>query len=189
LRLEHLEQPVAPVEPDVVLRLPETEGETTLPAEATPPAEATEPAAAEGEHVVGVVGGGRLTISTSLNRWSAAVAAAHDGCFVLDVTGAVVSVSVAAVDLLGSGDGTVIGRRLLDVITLVDLESGAMNPEYAPRITPLVVLENPGLARSLMRVRHDDGTVLTLDTSSAPIHDAGGQLLGSMTFISPIPAR
>jgi hypothetical protein len=98
-------------------------------------------------------------------------------------------VSVAAIELLGFGDTTVIGRHVLDVVNLVDLESGAAQPEYAPRITPLVVLESPGLARSLMRVRHEDGAVVTLDTSSAPIHDAAGLLLGSMTFISPIPAR
>jgi hypothetical protein len=30
---------------------------------------------------------------------------------------------------------------------------------------------------------------VTLDTSSAPIHDASGQLVGSVTFIAPIPAR
>jgi PAS domain S-box-containing protein len=131
----------------------------------------------------------RLGNSTSLARWSAAVAAAHDGCFVLDPDGLVVSVSVAAIELLGFGDTTVIGRHVLDVVNLVDLESGAAQPEYAPRITPLVVLDSPGLARSLMRVRHDDGAIVTLDSSSAPIHDAAGELLGSMTFISPIPAR
>jgi PAS domain S-box-containing protein len=172
LRLEFLEPPAPPVERDDVVRLPDA---GAAPTQRAPHAGLAPPSP--------------LTGSMSLNRWSAAVAAAHDGCFVLDVDGAVVSVSVAGVELLGSGDGTIIGRHILDVINLVDLETGAVNPEYAPRITPLVALESPGLARSLMRVRHEDGTVVTLDTSSAPIHDAAGNLLGSMTFITPIPAR
>jgi PAS domain S-box-containing protein len=171
LRLEFLEPPAPPVERVDVVRLPDVDD----PSQRGP--------------VLGIAAPSPLTGSMSLNRWSAAVAAAHDGCFVLDVAGAVLSVSVAGVELLGSGDGTIIGRHILDVVNLVDLETGAINPEYAPRITPLVALESPGLARSLMRVRHHDGTVVTLDTSSAPIHDAAGNLLGSMTFIAPIPAR
>jgi PAS domain-containing protein len=138
---------------------------------------------------VDVAAAERLTITTSLSRWSVAVAAAHDACFVLDGFGVVVSASAAGIELLGSGPTTIIGRHILEVINLVDLESGAPNPEYAPRITPLVTLESPGLARSLMRVRHADATVVTLDTSSAPIHDVAGELLGSLTFMAPIPAR
>jgi PAS domain S-box-containing protein len=171
LRLEQLAPTAAPVPLDDVLRVPEA------PRDEAPSMPRSEPTAE------------RLTNATSLSRWSAAVAAAHDACFVLDVGGAVISVSVAGVELLGSGDATVIGRHILDVINLVDLESGAASPEYAPRITPLVTLEAPGLARSLMRVRHADGSIVTLDTSSAPIHDVSGVLLGSLTFIAPIPAR
>jgi PAS domain S-box-containing protein len=139
--------------------------------------------------VVDVAAPERLTTATPLTRWSAAVAAAHDACFVLDLNGVVISVSVAAVELLGCGDLAVIGRHILEVINLVDLETGALHPEYAPRITPLVVLDGPGLGRSLMRVRHDDGTVVTLDTSAAPIHDVNGHLLGSVSFLAPIQAR
>ena len=131
----------------------------------------------------------RTGTSTPLARWSAAVASAHDACFVLDLNGVLISISIAAIDLLGSGDAPIIGRHILEVIKLVDLESGAPNPDYAPRITALVVLNGPGLARSLMRVRHDDGTVVTLDTSSAPIHDVDAHLIGSVNFLAPIPAR
>jgi PAS domain S-box-containing protein len=176
--------PVTPPTADAELKpTPEPSPEPSL---------AAEPAVHRAERVqpdIDLAGAERISHTISLSRWSAAVAAAHDGCFVLDASGAVVSVSVAAVELLGSGDVTIIGRHILDVITLVDLESGAANPEYAPRITPLVALESPGLARSLMRVRHQDASVVTLDTSSAPIHDVTGNLLGSMTFVSPIPAR
>lgn len=139
--------------------------------------------------IVDVAGQERLNTATSLSRWSAAVAAAHDACFVLDSNGLVIGISVAGVELLGCGDAAIIGRHLLDVINLVDLESGASRPEYAPRIPPLVVLDGPGLARSITRVRHEDDAIVTLDTSSAPIHDVAGQLVGSVTFIAPIPAR
>jgi PAS domain S-box-containing protein len=165
LRLEKLEPAAAPSEVPAVLRVPDVGVTGTESAPERPGS------------------------STSLSRWSAAVAAAHDACFVLDATGAVVSISVAGVDLLGCGDETVIGRGILDVIHLVDLDTGSAHPEYASRITPLVVLGAPGLARSLMRVRHDDGTVVTLDSSSAPIHDALAQVLGSITFLARISSH
>jgi PAS domain S-box-containing protein len=161
------------------------------PATAQEPELATggaEPTAAT-SRVVDISAPERTGTSTPLARWSAAVASAHDACFVLDLNGVLISISVAAVDLLGSGDAPVIGRHILEVVKLVDLESGAPNPDYAPRITALVVLNGPGLARSLMRVRHDDGAVVTLDTSSAPIHDVDGHLVGSINFLAPIPAR
>jgi PAS domain S-box-containing protein len=131
----------------------------------------------------------RITTATPLSRWSAAVAAAHDACFVLDLNGLVISISVAAVSLLGCGDAAVIGRHIIEVINLIDLETGAPHPEYATRIPPLAVLNGPGLSRSLIRVRHDSGDVATLDTSSAPIHDVNGYLLGSVSFVTPIQSR
>jgi PAS domain S-box-containing protein len=163
------------------------------PAAPTPEPESATGGASEpteaARRVVDISAPERTGTSTPLARWSAAVASAHDACFVLDLNGVLISISVAAVDLLGCGDAPVIGRHILEVIKLVDLESGAPNPDYAPRITALVVLNGPGLARSLMRVRHDDGAVVTLDTSSAPIHDVDGHLIGSVNFLAPIPAR
>jgi PAS domain S-box-containing protein len=191
LRLEQLAQPDAPA-------AFEAEPTPDVPAEAAAPEVAPEPQAETAEsspimssvrRVVDVAAPERLSTATPLSRWSAAVAAAHDACFVLDLNGVVISISVAAVELLGCGDVAIIGRHILEVINLVDLETGATHPEYAPRITPLVVLDGPGLGRSLMRVRHDDGTVVTLDTSAAPIHDVNGHLLGSVTFLAPIPSR
>jgi hypothetical protein len=105
---------------------------------------------------------------------------------VIDSNGVLISISVTGVELLGCGDTAAIGRHLLDVIEVVDLETAAPSPSYAQRITPLSVLENPGLARSLLRVRHPDGSLVTLDTSSAPVHDVTGYALGSVTFLSPI---
>jgi PAS domain S-box-containing protein len=165
--------------------------------EATPLSPPSPSDAPDGEHVpqerpartVDLGAPERLTTATPLSRWSAAVAAAHDACFVVDRNGVIISVSVAAVELLGCGDTAVIGRHVLDVIKLVDLETGAANPEYAQRITPLVVLDGPGLGRSLIRVRHSDSTLVTLDTASVPVHDVSGNLLGSVTFLAPIPSR
>jgi hypothetical protein len=40
-----------------------------------------------------------------------------------------------------------------------------------------------------MRVRHNDGAVVSLDTASVPIHDVSAHLLGSVSFVAPIPSR
>jgi PAS domain S-box-containing protein len=147
------------------------------------------PSVAVPRRIVDVAAPERMSIATPLTRWSAAVAASHDACFVIDSNGVLISISVAAAELLGCGDTALIGRHLLDVITLVDLDTGQPNPDYAARITALTVLESPGLARSLIRVRHEDGSLVTLDTSSAPVHDVTGYPLGSVTFLAPIPRR
>jgi PAS domain-containing protein len=187
--------------PSLILRLEQLPPRGDLPppsppspsdaAEATaaPPVDQTDSGPVATRRTIDVAASERMATATPLSRWSAAVAAAHDACFVLDVNGVVISISVAGVGLLGCGDSAIIGHHILDVVKLVDLETGAPNPSYAPRITPLVVLEGSGLARSLMRVRHPDNTVVTLDSSSAPIHDVSAQLLGSVTFLAPIPSR
>jgi PAS domain S-box-containing protein len=185
LRLEHLARVDVPPVPAAESAPAAGRASTAV---ADPVAPAAEPAPTS-RRVVDVSAPERLSTATPLSRWSAAVAAAHDACFVLDVNGVVISISVAAVELLGCGDAAVIGHHLLEVVNLIDLETGASHPAYEARITPLAVLEGAGLARSLMRVRHEDGTIVTLDTSSAPIHDVNAHLLGSVSFIAPIPAR
>jgi PAS domain S-box-containing protein len=119
-----------------------------------------------------------------LAHWQAAVETASDACLVLDALGAVVSVSPAAVDALGCADDKVRGRKLLDVIDVVDLDTGASHPDYAVRITPLATLGGRGLMRSLMRLRRPDGTLTTLDSTSAPLHDADGETIGSVSFFA-----
>jgi PAS domain-containing protein len=187
-------QPAAGPEPAATESdLPATSTETADTAQTDQPAATSEAVADEGpsedaSQVVDISAAERQQNATTLNRWSAAVAASYDACFVIDTNGIVISASADAADLLGVADGMVIGRHILDVVTLVDLESGAPNPDYAPRITPLVVLDAAGLARSIMRVRRRDRSIATLDSSSAPIHDAHGDLLGSVTFLGRIPA-
>lgn len=149
----------------------------------------TAPAAAR--HVVDLGDHARTTgssapPSTPLARWVAAAAAAHDPCLVLDVDGRIASLSAAGAELLGCSDAGVIGRRLLDVLDLVDFDTGATRPDYASRIAPLAVLTSgSGLMRSLIRIAR--GTErLTLDASAAPLHDAHGTTIGSFAFLAPV---
>jgi PAS domain S-box-containing protein len=129
---------------------------------------------------------GAAVAFTPLARWIAAVAATHDACFVLDQEGQVLSMSAAATQLLGTSDSSVVGRRLLDMVEVVDFDNGGA-ADYAARIAPVAVLgKGSGLMRSLMRVRLRDGSRVTLDTSSAPVHDAAGDTVGSLTFLAPV---
>jgi PAS domain-containing protein len=153
---------------------------------AAEPAEEQSPAPAR--HVVDL--GDRLrqpAATSTLARWIATVAAAHDACVVLDADGKVASISAGAAELLGCGDTAVVGRPLLEVIELVDFDTGGARPDYAPRIAPVAVLGNgSGLVRSLIRLRRADGGRLTIDASAAPIHDARGETVGSFTFLAPV---
>ena len=138
-------------------------------------------------HVVDLGDHGRAPIaSTPLARWIATVAAAHDPCLVLDPDGQVLSMSVSAAELLGCTEG-VIGRRLLDVVEIIDFETGRAAPDYAHRVAPLAVLTTgTGLMRSLMRVRQRDGVSVTVDAAAAPVHDATGATVGSFTFFASV---
>jgi PAS domain S-box-containing protein len=122
--------------------------------------------------------------SHSLAHWQAAAESSNDACLVLDARGAVVSASPAAIEALGATGQPVRGRRLLDVIDVVDLDTGASHPDYAVRITPLATLGGRGLMRSLMRLRTPDGSLVTLDSTSAPLHDADGATIGSISFFA-----
>ena len=178
--------------PKLILRLePLTgadAGQTGQPAPATQPGQAAQPAETteRNRHVVDLGENGRApAASTPLARWSASVAAAHDPCLVVDAQGQVLSLSVSAAELLGCSDAGVIGRPLREVVDLVDFETGTSNPDYSSRIAPLAVLTNSsGLMRSLLRVRHRDGSRVTIDASAAPLHDVRGEISGSLTFLA-----
>lgn len=151
-------------------------------------AETAEEPPAPARHIVDLGEHVRQPATTStLARWIATVAAAHDACVVLDADGKVASISAPAAELLGCGDTAVVGRQLLEVIELVDFDTGGARPDYAPRIAPVAVLGNgSGLVRSLIRLRRADGGRLTIDASAAPIHDARGETVGSFTFLAPV---
>lgn len=138
-------------------------------------------------HVVDLGDHARAPVaSTPLARWIATVAAAHDPCLVLDPDAQVLSMSVSAAELLGCTEG-VIGRRLLDVVEVIDFDTGRPAPDYAHRIAPVAVLNTgTGLMRSLMRIRQRDGMSVTVDAAAAPIHDATGTTVGSFTFFASV---
>jgi len=142
----------------------------------------------DGRHVVDLGDERRAAVaSTPLARWIAAAATAHDPCLVLDRHGQVLSLSVSAASLLGCSDIGVIGRQLLDVVQVVDFDTGGAGPDYAARVAPLAVLSTgSGLMPSLLRVRRRAAAKATLDASSAPIHDASGRTVGSLTFLAPV---
>lgn len=122
--------------------------------------------------------------SATLTRWSAAAAAAQDGCLVLDPEGRVVSLSARAAELLDCSDGGAIGRPLLDVVTLIDFDSGETDPPYVDRIPPLAVLSGGSAVHSLIRIRHADDARTTLDVCSVALHDVVGVVVGSISFLS-----
>jgi PAS domain S-box-containing protein len=122
--------------------------------------------------------------SHSLAHWQAAAENSSDACLVLDARGSVVGASPAAIEALGAAGQPVRGRRLLEVIDVVDLDTGASHPDYAVRITPLATLGGRGLMRSLMRLRTPDGSLVTLDSTSAPLHHADGTTIGSISFFA-----
>jgi PAS domain S-box-containing protein len=126
---------------------------------------------------------------TPLARWSSVVATASDPCLLLDAQGRVVTLSAAAGELLGCGTEGVSGRPFLPLIDLLDFDTGASSPDYAQRVAPVaVLLPGVGLVRSLLRLRHPDGAVRTVDAAGSPVHDDAGRLIGSITLFSPLGA-
>jgi PAS domain-containing protein len=149
-----------------------------------PLAQAQGPEIVAPRHVVDL-GARPRSASTPLARWSAVVAAAQDPCLLLDRQGRVISMSGEAGELLGCGSAGTVGRRLLDLIDLLDFDTGASEPDYAERVAPLAVLRpGTGLIRSLLRVRHPVGGVRTVDAAAAPLHDGEGHLIGSLTLFA-----
>jgi PAS domain-containing protein len=138
--------------------------------------------------VVGIADRGTSVPDAALEPWNIAVAASPDACLVLDADGLVVTLSDEAADLLGTGDESVVGRPMLEIVDVVDLDTGASSPEYAPRIPPLAALSGPGLVRSMLRIRHYDDTLVAIDCAAAPIHDGVGEVAGSISFLRAVRA-
>jgi PAS domain-containing protein len=123
------------------------------------------------------------TAPSPLRRWSVSVAEAHDPCLILNRLGQLVSFSDSARDLLHFGDSHVLGRPLIELLELVDFRTGQRQPDYVVLIPPLVALSDDIVhTRNLLRIRHRDGTEVTVDTTSAAIRDATGSIHGSFTY-------
>jgi PAS domain-containing protein len=123
-----------------------------------------------------------------LAAWVSVASASPDACLVLDDRGRVAGCSRPAAELLGEGPEQMRGRSLVgDVIDVVDFSAQAgPGDHYALRIPPLLALASEMPARGLLRVRHGDGRHVTLDAVSAPVHEPGGRLAGSVSFLAAI---
>ena len=120
-------------------------------------------------------------------NWARVAAGSADLVIALDAGGRVLAASAAAADLVvSSGADRVVGRHLLDVLDLVDFNPTPGDASmYADRIPPLLALASNALSRGLLRVRTPRGTV-TLDAVAAPVHDAGGALVGAVAFLAKL---
>jgi PAS domain-containing protein len=120
-----------------------------------------------------------------LAAWVGVASASTDACLILDNRGRVAACSRPAARLLGEPSERMRGRLLVgDVIDVVDFSAQAgPGNHYAPRIPPLLALSSEQPARGLLRVRHGDGTHVTIDAVSAPLHSPTGQLAGSVSFL------
>jgi hypothetical protein len=106
---------------------------------------------------------------------------------VLDTGGRLASLSDPAAELLDRQAGELTGRHVLDgLLDLVDFDDLVRPAAYAERIPPLLAASEGVLSRGLLRVRRKDGSLLSLDTIAAPLHDAGQQLVGSVSFFAPL---
>jgi len=123
---------------------------------------------------------------SSLGRWAKAVSEASEPSLVIDAQSVVVAVSPACDGMLGLA-GPTIGRKLTDVLRLVDFSAAgiALDPGEWNKIPPLLALSSGRLARGLLRVECPDGGACTLDAIATPLVD-GPRLAGSMTFFSPV---
>lgn len=121
-----------------------------------------------------------------LAAWATAVRSASEACVLLDTGAAVAAASPAFAELVGVPLAQLAGARLFDtVLRVLDFNGGLPVPaEEVSRVPPLLALSAGALARSLLRVRRPDGTCLTLDAVSSPLHAASGDdVEGSVTFL------
>lgn len=121
-----------------------------------------------------------------LAPWQTLSETAGEAVLVIDAAHRLRSASATARALLGCR-GDVEGQDLLDVVALVDFETGRPHPEYAERIPPLVVLRHGGLARSLVRVR-DGEQRRTLDIASSAVL-VDGDIVGSVSLLAAVTPR
>lgn len=121
-----------------------------------------------------------------LAAWASAVRSASEACVLLDTQAAVAAASPAFAELVGVPMAELVGAQLFDtVLRVLDFNGGLPVPaEEVSRVPPLLALSAGALARSLLRVRRPDGTCLTLDAVSSPLHTASAEgVQGSVTFL------
>jgi PAS domain-containing protein len=123
----------------------------------------------------------------SLQAWSRAVSGSGDPALVLDPEGAVVAASTAAAELLDRPVAELLGRELPKAAGFVDFHAAprALGLD-AGSLAPMLALRSDSPARGLMRVRRDNGSLMTCDTVAAPLHDAKGELTGALVLLKDV---
>lgn len=118
----------------------------------------------------------------ALRPWLDAVAVSEDACLVVDADGRLAAVSAAAALLLDLDEDRV-GARFADLVSAVDFSMGARpEPDQRRSMPPLLALESGRTARALLRVRHRDAALVTLDVVSSPL----ARRVGSLSFVQQV---
>lgn len=130
---------------------------------------------------------GRPNFDSTIDLWDFAVRQANEACLVLDTSFTVVAASPGCVGLLSVVAADAVGRRLLDVLRLLDFNtsSGRLPESEVEKIPPLAAISTGMLARGLLRVPGPDAVPSTVDAISVPLLDPDG-VAGSLTFFSPV---
>lgn len=122
----------------------------------------------------------------ALAGWAAAVRDASECCVLLDQDGTVTAASAPFAELVRVPLAELTGAALFDsVLRVLDFDVGLpVPPDELSRVPPLVALSAGALGRSLIRVRRRDGSCVTFDAVSSPLHgpDPAG-VRGSVTFL------
>jgi hypothetical protein len=133
-----------------------------------------------------LIGAAPRAAAGSIEMWAGVVAPAREPCLLLDHTGRVVAASAGCAELFAIDAARVVSRHLVgEVLALLDfnLTAGELPLREVDKIPPLLAISSGGLARGLVRVRLPAGAI-TVDVVSAPLRDAGGEILGSISFFA-----
>jgi len=127
----------------------------------------------------------RVKFTSTIDLWDFAVRQANEACLVLDVDFIVVAASPGCAGLLNVAPAEAVGRRLVDVIRLLDFNttSGRLPESEVEKIPPLAAISTGMLARGLLRIPGPDNVPAMADAVSVPLRDPGG-VAGSLTFFA-----
>ena len=130
---------------------------------------------------------GRPRFDSSVDLWEYTVRYAQEACLVLDGSATVVAASPGCGELLSITPTDSVGRRLVDVLHLLDFNAvaGKLPERDVDKIPPLLAMTTKGLARGLIRFNGADGAVDTVDAISVPLRD-GPRVVGSLTFFAAV---
>lgn len=112
----------------------------------------------------------------ALRPWIEAVRTSADACFVLDGRGRLAAVSPAALVLLDLDDDRE-GVDFGELVRAVDFTAGARPvPDQRLGLPPLQALQAGITMRALVRLRHRDAALVTLDVVSVVLSPSAGTL-------------